>query len=318
MLKILVIAEESNDLIKPVTLEILGKFAESKIDILAFNSLSQASISLISNFTVENIYLVTGPEFTSYSNESFSQAVQEISSKQEYDAILMGHTPRGKDLMPRTSAKLMRGLASDVTEISITGDTISARRPLFAGKCTVSVVFSQAKPQLLTVRPNALGSKSGKPSTPTITEISPNVGQFRSHVKQVLKGTNNKIDLTEAHIVVSGGRGVKSRENFNVIESLASVLGAAVGASRAAVDANYADHAMQVGQTGKVVSPDLYVACGISGAIQHLAGMRTSKMIIAINTDPDAAIFNYADYGIVGDLFKVVPQLTERIAKLTR
>ena len=173
------------------------------------------------------------------------------------------------------------------------------------------------KPHFITVRPNALGIQDSPSSgAGNLQKGQTKVGDIRALVKEVVKGASEKVDLTEANIIVSGGRSLKSAENFKILEELADVLGATVGASRAAVDSGYAPHSMQVGQTGKTVSPSLYIACGISGAIQHLAGMKTSKVVVAINTDPDAPIFSRADYGIVGDLFKIVPLLTAEFKKI--
>jgi electron transfer flavoprotein alpha subunit len=207
-------------------------------------------------------------------------------------------------------------LASDCTSLQFSGSNITVRRPVYAGKATVEVEFVGSGPKMATVRANALGvPKPGSGSAETATE-SPNLGALKTKATDLVKGSSARPDVTEASIVCSGGRSLKNAENFKIIEDLADTLGAAVGASRAAVDAGYRPHRDQVGQTGKVVSPTLYIACGISGAIQHLAGMRTSKTIVAINTDPEAPIFQVADYGIVGDLFTVVPLLTQEFKKL--
>jgi electron transfer flavoprotein alpha subunit len=188
---------------------------------------------------------------------------------------------------------------------------------VYSGKATAEVEFVGAGPRLATVRANALGiPKPDASKSADVQNVTPDLGELKTKVTDVVKGSSGRPDVTEASIVVSGGRSVKSADGFKMIEEMADVLGAAVGASRAAVDAGYRPHRDQVGQTGKVVSPTLYIACGISGAIQHLAGMRTSKTIVAINTDPEAPIFQVADYGIVGDIFTVVPLLKDEFKKL--
>ncbi|MGC8811889.1 MAG: electron transfer flavoprotein subunit alpha/FixB family protein, partial [bacterium] len=194
-----------------------------------------------------------------------------------------------------------------------------AKRPVYAGKAYIEVVCPNSRPQMASVRPNVLPMvppESGKKGEVIKVEAKVDSSSLRTAIVEVVKTAGAKVDLTEAEIIVSGGRGMKGAENFKILEELADVLHATVGASRAAVDSGWRDHADQVGQTGKVVTPNLYIACGISGAIQHLAGMGSSKVIVAINKDPDAPIFQKADYGIVEDLFKVVPLLTEEFKKL--
>jgi len=243
-------------------------------------------------------------------------AAQLIGTLQP-QVVLASHTPTGREFMPRLAARLGVGVASDCNELKFTADGIAARRPMYSGKATAEVEFVGAGPRLATVRANALGTpKQDAGRKAETVAFAPDLGELKTQVLEVVAGAGGRPDVTEASIVVSGGRSLKSAENFKIIEELADTLGAAVGASRAAVDAGYRPHRDQVGQTGKVVSPTLYVACGISGAIQHLAGMRTSKTIVAINTDPEAPIFQIADYGLVGDLFAVVPLLKEELKKL--
>jgi electron transfer flavoprotein alpha subunit len=222
----------------------------------------------------------------------------------------------GRDLAPRVAARLGLGLISDCTGVEVNGEEIVFIRPVYAGK-----LFQKKKVKegiiFASIRPNNI--VKGEPNaqrTANVIETQVTITDIRTIIKDVVKKTTGKLDLTEAKIIVSGGRGVKSAEGFNQLYELAEVLGAAVGASRAACDAGYCDYAMQVGQTGKVVTPDLYIACGISGAVQHLAGMSNSKIIVAINKDPEAPIFRVADYSIVGDLFEVVPLLIEEFKKV--
>jgi electron transfer flavoprotein alpha subunit len=230
---------------------------------------------------------------------------------------LITATSQGKDLGGYASAALDASLTADCTEWISQDGKIQIKRPIYAGKAYITVAFS-GEPAIISLRPKVFPPDEPDPSKSAEMEkydIDLSDDDFRSVVKEIVDEAVGKLDVSEADIIVSGGRGVKGPENFNILEELAKVLGAAVGASRSAVDEGWRPHSDQVGQTGKVVSPKLYIACGISGAIQHLAGMRTSKCIVAINKDPEAPIFQVADYGIVGDLFKVVPVLTDEIKK---
>jgi electron transfer flavoprotein alpha subunit len=246
----------------------------------------------------------------SYATEAWARAVAQVASETKPSAILFPFTATGKDLAPRVAAKLDAGLASDCVRLEVKNGRLVARRPIYAGKAYASVEW-QGEPQLASLRPNVfpLGEKDAARKAEVVK------GQVdatsRAKVVSAAAASQGKVQLTEAQIIVSGGRGLKGPENFHLVEELADALGAAVGASRAVVDAGWVDHQMQVGQTGKTVSPTLYVACGISGAIQHLAGMSTSKYIVAVNKDPDAPIFKVANYGILGDVFEVLPKLTE-------
>jgi electron transfer flavoprotein alpha subunit len=219
--------------------------------------------------------------------------------------------------MPGLSARLKVGLASDCVSLSFEGSNIKVRRPVYSGKASAEVEFLGSGPRMATIRANALGAgKADAAANAEVVPVAVQLGALKTKVTDVVKGSSARPDVTEAAVVVSGGRALKNAENFKILEDMADTLGAAVGASRAAVDAGYRPHRDQVGQTGKVVSPSLYIANGISGAIQHLAGMRSSKVIVAINQDPEAPIFQVADYGIVGDLFQVVPALTEEFKKI--
>jgi electron transfer flavoprotein alpha subunit len=231
-------------------------------------------------------------------------------------AVILGHTVRGKDLGPRIAALLDAPMISDCVAFGADGGAIVARRPIYAGKALVNV-SGRGELLVATLRPNAVMAEEGpaEGAVECAPVAAPDKG-LGAVLKEVLAAATRKIDLSEAGIIVSGGRGLKGPENFAMIEELAQELGAAVGASRAVVDAGWRPHADQVGQTGKTVSPQLYIAVAISGAIQHLAGMRTSKYIVAINKDPEAPIFKVADYGIVGDAFEVVPRLTQAVRAL--
>jgi electron transfer flavoprotein alpha subunit len=232
------------------------------------------------------------------------------------DGIIMGHTARGKDLAPKIASKLGSGLISNAVSIEEAGGAIVLTRPIYSGKAfekriiTDGIIFA-------TIRPNNI-APFDKDTTRfgEVTSISVDIKDLRIIVREVEKKAIKGVDLSEAKVIISGGRGVKSAEGFKPLQELADVLGGAVGASRGACDADYCDYSLQIGQTGKVVTPDLYIACGISGAIQHLAGMSNSKVVVAINKDPEANIFKMADFGIVGELFEVVPMLTGELKSL--
>ena len=248
--------------------------------------------------------------FGSYATESYARALAQAIGEAKPSAVLVPFTAMGKDLAPRVAAKIGAGLASDCVALEVKDGRLVARRPMYAGKAYATVEWA-GEPQMATLRSNVfpLGPKDA--SRPGDLVRGAADASARAEVTGVSATSQGKVQLSEAQIIVSGGRGLKGPENFHLVESLAEALGAAVGASRAIVDAGWVDHQLQVGQTGRTVSPSLYVACGISGAIQHLAGMSSSKYIVAINKDKDAPIFKIADYGIVGDLFEVLPRLTE-------
>jgi electron transfer flavoprotein alpha subunit len=268
----------------------------------------------------DKVYWADDPALAQYTTDAYATVLTNLLKEHQPSIFLCGATIMGKDLSPRVATRLQTGLATDCTALSI-GDNglLVAKRPVYAGKAYIEVVCPTSRPQMASVRPNVLemlppsGAKKGE-----VIKVAAKIeaASLRTAVVEVVKAAGAKVDLTEANIIVSGGRGMKGPENFKVLEELAAVLNATVGASRAAVDSGWREHGDQVGQTGKVVTPNLYIACGISGAIQHLAGMGSSKVIVAINKDPDAPIFQKADYGIVEDLFKVVPVLTEEFKKL--
>lgn len=255
----------------------------------------------------------------SYATESYCAALVQAAQKLEPRVILGAASSMGRDLLPRAAARLKVGLAQDCIEIRLAGDRqLECVRPIYAGKAFATVRLLLT-PAMATLRPNVFSMAAPDASRTAEREsFAPDIdaARVRASVKEVQVSEGQKVELTEANIIISGGRGVKGPEFFPVLQQLADALNAGLGASRAAVDAGWIDHQHQVGQTGKTVSPTLYVACGISGAIQHLAGMSSSKYIVAVNKDPDAPIFNVADYGIVGDVFEVVPALTEEIKKL--
>jgi electron transfer flavoprotein alpha subunit len=261
-------------------------------------------------YGADKVHVVEGSSVKTYATESYARAVAGVIRDTSPVAVLIPFTAQGKDVAPRIAARVGAGLVSDVVALTVKDGKLEARRPMYAGKAFATVRWTGA-PQMATLRPNvfALGEKAeGKQAEVVARDPEPDA---RARVIEVKAAEGAKIELTEAQIVVSGGRGLKGPENFHLVQGLADAFGAAMGASRAVVDAGWVDHHFQVGQTGKTVSPTLYIAAGISGAIQHLAGMSSSKVIVAINKDADAPIFKVANYGIVGDVFEVVPKLTE-------
>jgi electron transfer flavoprotein alpha subunit len=316
MAKILVLAETNHDAVKSVTYEILGKLGGHEVDVAIVGDMGANAVAELAKYGAANIHNLKGDNLDKYSPEGYANALKDFIGS-NYDMVFAGSTSLAKDLMPRLAGMFDAGMASEVTNFVMDGDNFSGTRPLFAGKVLAKVELQGPKPHFVTVRPNALGMPEAPTAgAGTANEVAANAGDIKAAIKEIIKGASEKLDLTEANIIVSGGRAMKNADNFKILEELAEVLGATVGASRAAVDSGYAPHSMQVGQTGKTVAPSLYIACGISGAIQHLAGMRTSKVIVAINTDPDAPIFTKADYGIVGDLFQIVPILKDELKKI--
>ncbi len=317
MAKILVFTELHGNHVKGVTLEILGKLTGHTVEVAAIGAIPSEAVADLARFGALKVHALKGTNLEKYSPEGYGSALHSFIKGNSYDYVFAGATSLGKDLMPRVATMFDAGMASEVTNFVMDGDKFNGTRPLFAGKCFAKVELQGPKPHFVTVRPNALGMNANPTSgAASLVDASVDVAAIRAMIKEIVKGTSEKLDLTEANIIVSGGRAMKEAANFKILNELADVIGATVGASRAAVDSGFAPHAMQVGQTGKTVAPSLYIACGISGAIQHLAGMRTSKVIVAINTDPDAPIFTRADYGIVGDLFTVVPVLTQEFKSL--
>ncbi len=254
--------------------------------------------------------------FGLYDSELWATALASFCKERGPDLLLVGATSLGKDLGPKVAAKLEWACLSDCTGLSHDGGWV-IRRPMFAGKVFVDVTPTTAG-AVVGIRPNAFTLQEHGDGAAAEETFDPGIAgvQSKAKVTQVEKAAGEKVTLTEAEVIVSGGRGIKGPENYRLIEELAEELGAAAGASRAIVDAGWVDYSHQVGQTGKTVSPNLYIACGISGAIQHLAGMSSSKVIVAINKDANAPIFKVADYGIVADLFQVLPALKEEIHKL--
>jgi len=319
---VLVIAEQRDGVLKKVAFEMLGAGAELAA---ALGGCVEAALlgsdlgdmpDTLAQVGATKVYVADDPALATYSSEGYASTLASFIGKVEPAIILTGATAMGIDLAPRLAAQLGVGLASDCVALEIDGGRLVATRPLFAGKVLAKVKLN-SDPQMATVRPNVLAAPEPDTSaSATVEPVAAATDGVRAKVVDIIGVGEGEIDVAEADRIVSGGRGTAGPEGFAPISSLAKTLGAAVGASRAAVDAGWIEHSHQVGQTGKTVTPNLYIACGISGAIQHLAGMKTAKAIVAVNKDPEAPIFKVADYGIVGDLFEVAPLLEEEFAAL--
>jgi electron transfer flavoprotein alpha subunit len=267
---------------------------------------------------VKRAFLGDNAAFDKYNSELFTDAVSALLSSQKPEVVLASSTMLARDLFPRVAARLNTGVTSDCTELEITSSgEVKTRRPMYAGKCTAEVAFENSPTKIVLMRPNQLMvTPATAAKSATVTDVAAPAKDLKTLVKEIVKGTSGKLDLTEANIIVAGGRGLKEASNFKLLEDLAEVLGATVGASRAVVDAGWVPHTIQVGQTGKTVAPTLYIAAGVSGAIQHLAGMSGAKVVVAINKDANAPIFQKATYGLVGDAIEILPLLTEEFKKL--
>ncbi len=271
----------------------------------------------IASYGADKVYLIDHEILENYNPPAYARAIGDLIKEKQPQIVLMGGTMTGRDLMPRIAARVGAGLAPDCIGLEIVDGKLKALRPAIAGKVRVEIGY-KSDIQMATLRPNVferLEPDTSKTANIEIVAFEPTDLDTKQKLVEFVSKETGRPELTEAEIIVSGGRGMKGPENFAMLEELADLLGAAVGASRAAVDAGWRPQSDQVGQTGKTVTPNLYIAVGISGAIQHLAGMSSSKYIVAINKDPDAPIFNVADFGVVGDLFKVVPLLIEEVKK---
>jgi electron transfer flavoprotein alpha subunit len=320
-----IIIEQSKSEIRKVSLELLSK-ARSIADktgepvaaVIPGSGVSELAAK-VAPYGADKVILVDDEKLADYTTGAYTSALSKLIKKEEPQAVLLGNTAVGKDLAPRLAQRLGVGMASDCTGMEADeASFLSFRRPIYGGKAFAEVT-ANARPVLATIRPNTfpLAEPDASRKAEVVNETADiDAADLKAVVKEIALAVSARPELIEADIIISGGRGMKGPETYKILEDCADVIGAAVGASRAAVDAGWIEQKFQVGQTGKTVSPTLYIACGISGAIQHLAGMGTSKVIVAINKDPEANIFTLADYGIVGDLFEVVPLLTEEFKKL--
>jgi electron transfer flavoprotein alpha subunit len=320
MAGILVFVEQRNSEIRKASLQALseakrqGGAGGAVSAVLPGSGINDAAAGL-GGWGAEKVFVADDSNLALYSAEGYAEVVVKAAEQAQPSAIFFAGTAMGRDLAPTVAARLGVGAIPDAVGLTLNGDRFSVRRPVYSGKAFATADTAGHTPQIISLRPNVFAAEQsgGAGEVVALDGLSLSI---RAVVKELVAAAGAELDVAEADIIVSGGRGIKGPENFALIKSLADALGGAVGASRAAVDAGWIAHSHQVGQTGKVVSPSLYIACGISGAIQHLAGMSSSKVIVAINKDPDAPIFKVADYGIVGDLFNVIPPMVEAIKAL--
>ena len=316
MSNILVFCEAKDGKLKAVSRELVSAAKKIGGDVVAVTFGKVDDAATLGAFGAKRIVQLESPELTYYSTEGYTFAAMDVIRVENPTVVLFAATAVGKAFGPRVAARMQRPLLSDVTDLRVDGGKLQLQRPIYAGKLLLWCEVTGGT-VLATLRPKAFQAiESGGTASVETRAVSLDAAKIRARVVEEKAEAGAKMDVTEADVVVSGGRGLRGPENFAMIEELAQALGAAVGASRAVVDAGWRPHSEQVGQTGKVVSPTLYVAVGISGAVQHLAGMTTSRTIVAINKDADAPIFKVATYGIVGDAFEVVPALTAAVKKL--
>jgi len=322
---IYVFIEQREGIIQNVALELLGQARKLADELnnkvyamLLGHQITDQAQSLIAR-GADEVIVVDAPELKEYTTEPYTQAICQIIEERKPESLFIGATTLGRDLGPRVSARVGTGLTADCTKIEMgeKGEMLMTR-PAFGGNLMATIVCKNHRPQMGTVRPGvlfAMDADENRTGAIVNYEVKFNAAKFRVKLLETVKEDNNLIDITEARILVSGGRGIGNKEGFEAMDALAHTLDAEVAASRAMVDAGYIGHDRQVGQTGKTVRPDLYFAFGISGAIQHVAGMEDSNLIIAVNKDKYAPIFQVADLGIVGDAKQIIKKLTERLAK---
>lgn len=321
--EIWVFAEQQEGKVKKIVFELLSaginfsKKTGQEVAALLLGSGLEEAVKSLTPFA-DKIYLMDDPSFTPYTSDAYLTSIASLVKKHQPSILLGGATSTGKDLFPRLAMHLQTGYAPDCTGLSMGEDgKLTARRPLFGGKVFAEMAFSEARPQMITVRNNTFLINENPNRSAKVISISPQIDPsvMRKKVTGFERAAGAKLDITEADIVVAAGRGIKAPENFKIIEDLADALNASVGTTRATVDEGWRDLKDQIGKSGKNISAKLYMAFGISGAIHHILGIGTCKTVVAVDTDPNALIFNYADYGIAGDLFQIIPALTEELKK---
>jgi electron transfer flavoprotein alpha subunit len=316
MTHFLVFCEVAGGSVKGSVRELLGKARElaggDQLSAVVIGSDVSVAAAALGALGADRVVTVEDDALSHYVPTSYAAALAQVVGHVSPDVVLGSASVLGKDLFPRAALLCDAAVGADVIDLSVGADGIEGVRSLYSGKCLAKINLSGGT-KFFTVRPNSFIIESVVAGAGAVEAFSADLGDAGYEVLEVEEASGARVDLTEATSIISGGRALGSAEKFDIFNEAADLMGAAVGASRAAVDAGFAPHSMQVGQTGKVVNPNLYIACGISGAIQHLAGMRTSKVIVAINKDAEAPIFQHATYGIVGDLFEVVPLLTAEL-----
>ena len=321
MADILVVVEQQEGVFKKNTLSVisaakaLAGLAGGGVDALVVGDGVAAVADTVAGTGVRKVLLCEGAAFAKYLAVTYAQVVTQMVKEKGYGAVFAPASTFGKDFMPRLSGLLDAPMASDIVGLAMDGTDLRVLRPMYAGNAVGTVSLS-GSPMLFTVRQTAFDPAPMGGAKAPVEKVTVSADAGGTAFVSLQETKSERPELTEARVIVSAGRGIKSQENFKMVEELADTLSAAIGASRAAVDAGWAPNDWQVGQTGKIVAPELYIALGISGAIQHLAGMKDSKVIVAINKDEEAPIFQVADYGLVGDLFKAVPELIAELKKL--
>jgi electron transfer flavoprotein alpha subunit len=322
-MKVLVFVEQRDGKIKSSANEALtaaAKLGGSPANVAAIligNGVT-ALASQLSGWGADTIFVADAPANSLYNIQNYANGIEAAIKAFSPELVLGVASPMGRDVFPRLAARLDGAILTDLVSIEAHGSGVTGIKPMYAGKCLAEVATDGAKISFATIRQNVFPAQKIGSGAATATPVTAAASDGKIKTIEIRKGKSAKPDLTEASLIISGGRAMGNADNFKVLAECADVIGATVGASRAAVDSGYASHDMQVGQTGKTVNPNLYIACGISGSIQHMAGMRTSKVIVAVNTDKDAPIFGVASYGIVADLFQVVPLMTQRFKELLK
>lgn len=322
---VLVVIEQRENVIQTVSLELLGKATEiakdydTKVSALLLGSKVEGLIDTLAHYGADEVIVVDDEALALYTTEPYTKAAYEAIKAADPIVVLFGATSIGRDLAPRVSARIHTGLTADCTGLAVAEDTklLLMTRPAFGGNIMATIVCKDFRPQMSTVRPGVM--KKNEPDETKEAVINRFKVEFTEadklvQVVEVIKEAKKQVKIEDAKILVSAGRGMGGKENLDILYELAEIIGGEVSGSRATIDAGWLDKARQVGQTGKTVRPDLYIACGISGAIQHIAGMEDAEFIVAINKNPEAPIFKYADVGIVGDVHKVLPELVSQLS----
>ncbi len=324
--EIWILGEQQEGEVRKVTFELLTAAAEfskktkQTIGVLLLGSGVQEAVKRLTPYA-DKIYVIDDPALSSYTSDAYLAVIAPLIKEHQPSILLGGATSTGKDLLPRLAIHCLTGYAPDCTGLIVGEDgSLVAKRPLYGGKVFAEMTFSEARPQIATVRNNTFLVNENPDKSGQVVSIPSHIdsSSLKKKVVGVEKAVGAKLDITEADIVVAAGRGIKGSENFKMMEKLADVLNASVGTTRAVVDEGWRDQKDQIGKSGKNISAKLYMAFGISGAIHHVLGIGTCKTVVAVDTDPNALIFNYADYAIVGDLFQIVPALTEELKKVLK